>query len=116
MRHHKRGANSSGFCANFVETEQIVELKKKIFSFVIIRGSIPLSWKQTPSIDYKPPTTINEKKSTESSTNHFKYLINKYKNAILINLVDNKGSEKKLADQFEKNVKNFGSDNLKFFF
>lgn len=76
IRHHCRGSDSKGDVANFVETEQIVEIdgaedpvkrteveeeedekqkkkakqtkktKKRASSFVILRGSVPLEWSQ----------------------------------------------------------------------
>ena len=51
-----------GVVANFVETEQIVEITtpkaKYISAFVQIRGSIPLLWSQIPSVKYKPTTRL----------------------------------------------------------
>ena len=57
--------------ANFVETEQLLSLPPpheaagsgsgsgsgpRLFSYVQVRGSIPLMWTQLPNIKYKPPT------------------------------------------------------------
>eukprot|EP01052_Picozoa_sp_SAG31_P050687 SAG31_NODE_11683_length_1007_cov_0.939427_1_plen_148_part_10 len=58
-RYLKRGINNAGYAANDVETEQILQLEPgacaavpvgsgwRFSSFVHVRGSIPLFWKQT---------------------------------------------------------------------
>jgi len=46
VRFCRRGVDAEGNVANFVETEQIVQLSNIVSSFVCIRGSIPLFWKQ----------------------------------------------------------------------
>lgn len=88
VRHWRRGADAEGAVANFVETEQIVEVvrltraekpatsstasasngtaptrlsrdpKPSVASFVQVRGSIPLLWSQIPELKYKPPTKV----------------------------------------------------------
>lgn len=50
-RHWRRGADSSGDVANFVESEQILETGSgEVTSMVQLRGSIPLFWSQVLSI------------------------------------------------------------------
>ncbi len=46
VRFCRRGVDAEGNVANFVETEQIVQMANIVSSFVCIRGSIPLFWKQ----------------------------------------------------------------------
>ena len=49
-RYIKRGSDAEGHVANFVETEQILQDRCSFLSsFVQIRGSIPLLWKQPSS-------------------------------------------------------------------
>jgi phosphatidylinositol 4-phosphatase len=48
-----------GHVANFVETEQIVEYAGDRISFVQTRGSIPLYWRQTPNLKYKPSPQLD---------------------------------------------------------
>ena len=51
-----------GRVANFVETEQLIEIASPkgsvLSSFVQVRGSIPLMWSQIPNIKYKPTTRL----------------------------------------------------------
>jgi hypothetical protein len=43
-RFNARGLDDEGNVANFVESEQIVIYKNQIYSFVQVRGSVPLFW------------------------------------------------------------------------
>jgi hypothetical protein len=45
-RFNARGFDDDGNVANFVETEQIICYKHSIYSFVQIRGSVPIFWEQ----------------------------------------------------------------------
>lgn len=67
-RHHagtryiKRGIDSDGFVANYVEIEQIVvnyslsqDTRPMCSSFIQIRGSVPTYWMQRPSIAIPKP-------------------------------------------------------------
>ncbi|KAH9662391.1 phosphoinositide phosphatase SAC6 [Citrus sinensis] len=54
----RRGADSDGYVANFVETEQVVQMNGFMASFVQVRGSIPFLWEQTVDLTYKPKFEI----------------------------------------------------------
>ena len=59
MRFLVRGADLNGFCANYVETEQVIlsednEGGINLISYLQCRGSIPLSWKQEPDLQLNP--------------------------------------------------------------
>ena len=43
-RYNARGIDDTGSVANFVETEQIVQVENTVMSYVIIRGSVPFFW------------------------------------------------------------------------
>jgi hypothetical protein len=68
-RHHagtryiKRGINSDGFVANYVEIEQVVinhslsqDTRPVCSSFIQMRGSVPTYWMQKPSIAIPKPS------------------------------------------------------------
>ncbi len=67
-RFFSRGIDSNGNVSNYVETEQILIFNNeisnsnnpttKIFSYLQIRGSIPILWTQNPTLKYKPPVEI----------------------------------------------------------
>jgi hypothetical protein len=43
-RFHARGIDDSGNVANFVETEQIIVADNIVFSYTMVRGSVPVFW------------------------------------------------------------------------
>lgn len=58
-RYFVRGVDKEGNVANAVETEQIIFHNGSATSLVQVRGSIPLFWKQTPSLKYKPKLNLH---------------------------------------------------------
>ncbi|CAH1784736.1 unnamed protein product [Owenia fusiformis] len=61
-RYKRRGLDADGHCANYVETEQIVEFASHKVAFVQVRGSVPVYWSQTGS-KYRPPPKIDKGKA-----------------------------------------------------
>lgn len=112
-RHWRRGADSQGYVANFVESEQVVVLEDKqgnltTSSFVQVRGSIPLLWSQIPNIKYKPPTLIAPPSASHPAfDHHFKQLLETYQDVVAVNLVNQHGSEGILAKAFQDEAKRF---------
>ncbi|KAJ8912853.1 hypothetical protein NQ315_007985 [Exocentrus adspersus] len=102
----RRGVDREGNVANFVETEQIVEFQGDKASFVQVRGSIPLFWHQSPDLRYKPPPTLLEMDPQEqynACLRHVESLAELYGKQVIIDLIDQKGSEGALGKAF-KNV------------
>ncbi|XP_071138018.1 polyphosphoinositide phosphatase-like isoform X1 [Mytilus edulis] len=93
----KRGANSEGYVANEVETEQIVHDasitfldRTKLTSFVQMRGSVPLFWSQDVSTMVpKPAISLDQKDPyAKVSGHHFNQLLHRYGSPVIIlNLV-----------------------------
>ncbi|GAX76741.1 hypothetical protein CEUSTIGMA_g4188.t1 [Chlamydomonas eustigma] len=108
-RHWRRGADSEGRVANFVETEQLLQLEPKpgeeaptISSYVQIRGSIPLLWTEMPNLKYKPTKQIAiDELQLPAFKKHANSLKDQYKEAMAINLINQHGGEGKLAKAFQ---------------
>ena len=67
-RYHCRGIDFDGNVANFVETEQMIFTPSgRSASFLQIRGSIPLFWRQNVRIKYKPELEIVQDAPNESA-------------------------------------------------
>ena len=73
-----------GDVANFVETEQLLEVsgggqQSIASSLVIVRGSIPLLWSQIPNIKYKPTTLLAPAGDNDAPFDrHIRELVEKY--------------------------------------
>lgn len=57
-RYKRRGVDEDGYCANYVETEQVLSLRQHQISFTQVRGSVPIYWSQ-PGYKYRPPPRLD---------------------------------------------------------
>ncbi|KAJ8906456.1 hypothetical protein NDN08_002949 [Rhodosorus marinus] len=107
-RYLTRGADFHGEVANFAETEQIVwdpKQPEQFTSFRIIRGSIPIFWRQSNGIAKpEPELDLNTFSSRVAFTSHFKRLASTYGEVLAISLVNLHGSESRLAIGFEDHM------------
>ncbi|XP_077125536.1 phosphatidylinositol-3-phosphatase SAC1 isoform X4 [Ranitomeya variabilis] len=116
VRYYVRGIDSEGHAANFVETEQIVYCNGGKASFVQTRGSMPFFWSQRPNLKYKPKPQINNAVNhMDGFQRHFDSQIISYGKQVIINLVNQKGSEKPLEQTFSQMVDGFGNGMVSYF-
>ncbi|GLC45996.1 hypothetical protein PLESTM_001812500 [Pleodorina starrii] len=110
-RQWRRGCDSAGNVANFVETEEVVSLPGgDTASFVEVRGSIPLLWTQLPNIKYKPTTVIAAPgQSAPVFDAHVDALKGAYGEVVAINLINHKGTEGKLEVAFRAEASRYCS-------
>jgi len=110
-----RGADMEGNVANGVETEQIITFNDgTTSSFLQTRGSIPLVWRQVVNLSYEPAIEIDEQSSPGPLKLHFEEQYKLYNKQIILNLLKTKGSEGKLGQLYEQEVKNLNHDNIRF--
>ncbi|KAM3502186.1 hypothetical protein MY10362_005032 [Beauveria mimosiformis] len=110
LRYLRRGIDENGFTANMVETEQILsrsswDSSSPIYSFLQIRGSIPLFWTQT-AYALKPVPVLQHSpdENYKALRTHFEGLARNYGLIQIVNLVEKQGVEKSIGSAFEKNV------------
>lgn len=105
-RYITRGADALGDVANFVETEQVVwsaHFPEAYSSFVIIRGSVPVFWRQNNGIARPSPELDGTLlASRQAFLTHFKRIVRSYGAVTAVSLVDMRGSEAVLAEAFER--------------
>uniref|UniRef100_A0A8C0KLP7 Phosphatidylinositol-3-phosphatase SAC1 n=1 Tax=Canis lupus dingo TaxID=286419 RepID=A0A8C0KLP7_CANLU len=115
VRYYVRGIDSEGHAANFVETEQIVHYNGSRASFVQTRGSIPVFWSQRPNLKYKPQPLINKVANhMDGFQRHFDSQVIIYGKQVIINLVNQKGSEKPLEQAFATMVSSLASGMIRY--
>uniref|UniRef100_A0A914LXL3 Phosphatidylinositol-3-phosphatase SAC1 n=1 Tax=Meloidogyne incognita TaxID=6306 RepID=A0A914LXL3_MELIC len=143
VRFHTRGADSEGNCANFVETEQLVEFdvggkssnsssnnkkvvtSRHIASFIQIRGSIPIYWTQKPNLKWQPTPSL--KSSADEQFNCFKQHLNNLldcygrdaltgnpRKILLLSLLNQYGREKNVGSQFRSVVEKIRIPSVKY--
>ncbi|KAM7382348.1 hypothetical protein PAMP_002081 [Pampus punctatissimus] len=109
------GIDSEGHAANYVETEQIVQYNSAKASFVQTRGSIPFYWSQRPNLKYKPKPQISKTVNhLDGFQRHFDSQIILYGRQVILNLINQKGSEKPLELAFDKMVTSLKNGMIKY--
>ncbi|CAN6597066.1 hypothetical protein TRVA0_001S03730 [Trichomonascus vanleenenianus] len=103
VRYLRRGVDANGYCANFVETEQVVELPGQELSFLILRGSMPVFFKQSPySLQPQPRVVRTEEDSFKALDKHFKSLKRNYDAVLPVSLVSlPPGKESQVGELYE---------------
>ncbi|KAL2083635.1 hypothetical protein ACEWY4_021408 [Coilia grayii] len=115
MRYKRRGVDTDGHVANYVETEQLIHVHSHTLSFVQTRGSVPIFWSQS-GYRYNPRPRLekDEKETIPYFAAHFEQQLSTYKKLVMINLVDQSGREKMIGDAFLKQVLLYNNSNLTY--
>ncbi|KAF7686351.1 phosphatidylinositol-3-phosphatase SAC1-A [Silurus meridionalis] len=115
VRYYVRGIDSEGHAANFVETEQLVQYNNSRASFVQTRGSMPFFWSQRPNLKYKPkPQISSTSHHLDGFQRHFDSQVLIYGKQVILNLVNQKGSELPLEQAFAKLANNMDNGSIKY--
>ncbi|XP_026144845.1 phosphatidylinositol-3-phosphatase SAC1-A [Carassius auratus] len=115
VRYYVRGIDSEGHAANFVETEQIVQYSNARASFVQTRGSMPFFWSQRPNLKYKPkPQISTDLNHMDGFRRHFESQVLIYGKQVILNLVNQKGSELPLEQAFARMVNGMENGLIKY--
>jgi hypothetical protein len=132
-RYFSRGIDEDGHVSNFNETEQIIILNDstgglgglaggagmqngkiggsggkevQIMSYVQTRGSVPVYWAEVNTLKYTPKLQIRGVETAVSAARaHFSEQILLYGDNYLVNLVNQKGREKRVKDAYEQMVR-----------
>lgn len=104
-RFNSRGIDDDGNVANFVETEVVLWLPPGVtFSYVQVRGSIPIFWEQTPGFlpgQQKIEITRSLEATQHAFDRHFEFLENEYGAVHVVNLLSElKPGEAELSGRF----------------
>ncbi|XP_038882829.1 phosphoinositide phosphatase SAC7 [Benincasa hispida] len=111
----RRGADSDGYVANFVESEQIIQLHGFTASFIQVRGSIPLLWEQIVDLTYKPKfELVKLEESPRVADRHFLDLRKKYGAVLAVDLVNGHGAEGRLSEKFANAMQHVTGDDVRY--
>lgn len=119
LRYQRRGINEEGQVANFVETEQILFVKRfgqtNVLSFIQFRGSIPLYWNQSP-FNLKPPPVLerNENENKKACLKHFEKQLEVYGKVTCINLAEQHGKEGQITQAYKQRVEDLNNENVHY--
>ncbi|RUS70045.1 hypothetical protein EGW08_022194 [Elysia chlorotica] len=113
-RFNVRGVDMQGHVANFVETEQILQYDDYICSFVQTRGSIPIFWKQKANLKRLPNPIVLDTDHLSGFQKHFDHQIYTYGNQVIVNLINQDGSEQCLANTLSQVVTSAQNKNIRY--
>ncbi|EPS31303.1 hypothetical protein PDE_06258 [Penicillium oxalicum 114-2] len=108
-RFNSRGIDDDGNVANYVETEVILWLSPGIcFSYVQIRGSVPIFWEQTPGLipgQQKIEVTRSFEATQHAFNQHFENLELEYGAVHVVNLLSElKSGEADLSAKYREHI------------
>ncbi|KAK3113471.1 Inositol-1,4,5-trisphosphate 5-phosphatase 1 [Teratosphaeriaceae sp. CCFEE 6253] len=107
-RFNARGVDDDGNVANFVETETIFCTDNICFSYVQVRGSVPLFWEQASGLPGQQKITITRSfEATKPAFNkHFEALGRAYGDIFVVNLLsEEKSSELQITRQYAQHIR-----------
>lgn len=105
-RFNRRGIDTEGDVANFVETEQILMHDDgRVSSSVQVRGSIPVYWSQDPTMKYTPKCRLNPDFTVDQASlacrTHMQALNDRYHGSVTaVNLIDTKKDQLMLGEAY----------------
>lgn len=121
LRYQRRGIDDEAHVANFVETETVTRLDREnitnIFSYVQIRGSIPLFWTQSgagikPAPQLSPGTTHQQ--NSKALSRHFKRTLPTYGPHTIVNLAEKHGKEGVITNAYRECVEEAQLTDVKY--
>jgi hypothetical protein len=109
LRYLRRGVDDNGNVANSVETEQLISDSEwnRVFSYLQIRGSIPLYFQQSPyALKPKPILLRTEAANAAAFSEHFKAATDRYGKVHAVSLVEKHGNEAIIGDKYQAAMQN----------
>ncbi|OCH92145.1 hypothetical protein OBBRIDRAFT_824865 [Obba rivulosa] len=104
-RFNTRGVDDDGNCANFVETETLFSTEQNCFSYVQVRGSVPLFWEQQGLQTFGQRIQITRPQASQPAFDrHFMHLIEEYGSVHAINLLGSKENEATLTNAYARHM------------
>ncbi|KAI9466155.1 SacI homology domain-containing protein [Lactarius psammicola] len=121
LRYQRRGVDDEAHVANFVETETVTRLDREnttnIFSYIQIRGSIPLFWTQSgaglkPAPQLSPGATRQQ--NLKALSRHFKRTLPTYGPHTIVNLAEKHGREGVITNAYREYVEEARLSDVKY--
>ncbi|XP_067657111.1 phosphatidylinositide phosphatase SAC2-like isoform X2 [Haliotis asinina] len=114
-RSRRRGIDKTGACANYVETEQIIEFSPHLVSFVQVRGSIPVFWSQS-GFKYRPPPRLDkgDEETHGAFLTHFEEQLAVYSKLVIISLAELAGKETVIGDKYLSHILEYNSPDIAY--
>lgn len=105
-RYNMRGIDDDGHTANFVETETMLMVDKLTFSYVQLRGSVPIFWEQQglQALSAKIQVTRTGAASLPAFQQHMDDLLTEYQSVCVLDLLGTREAERALSDAYKTHL------------
>ncbi|KAI0032266.1 SacI homology domain-containing protein [Vararia minispora EC-137] len=121
LRYQRRGVDDDAHVANFVETETITRTEREglvnIFSYVQIRGSIPLFWTQS-GYGLKPAPQLSPSQTRAQNLaalkRHFGHIVPVYGPSTIVNLAEQHGKESQITNAYREYIEEANPPDVKY--
>ncbi|KAL5511494.1 hypothetical protein ACEPAH_4711 [Sanghuangporus vaninii] len=121
LRYQRRGVDDDANVANFVETESVTRVEREgrinVFSYIQIRGSIPLFWTQS-GYSLKPPPVLSPERTHDQNLGalrrHFSKTISRYGPHTIVNLAEQQGKEAAITRAYRECVGELHSKDVRY--
>ncbi|ESK89839.1 hypothetical protein Moror_824 [Moniliophthora roreri MCA 2997] len=121
LRYQRRGVDDDAHVANFVESETIMRVKREgilnVFSYVQIRGSIPLFWTQA-GYGLKPPPVLSTERThqqhLDAMKRHFQRTLPWYGPHTVVNLAEHHGKEGAITQAYREFMKELNNSDAQY--
>ncbi|CAG8435658.1 8673_t:CDS:10 [Funneliformis mosseae] len=113
-RYNTRGIDDDGKVANFVETETILQMPTTCFSYVQIRGSVPVFWEQQglQVMSHKIQISRGPAATQPAVERHFNELQSRYGDVDVINLLGIKEGESVLSKEYKERIDSLNGNGI----
>ncbi|KAF0414452.1 DNase I-like protein [Gigaspora margarita] len=113
-RFNIRGIDDDGNVANFVETETILKLPEACFSYIQIRGSVPVFWEQPglQVMSHKIQISRGPAATQPAVERHFNELQSRYGDIQILNLLGTKEGEYILSKEYQDRIIDLNGNGL----
>lgn len=107
-RFNARGIDDQGNSANFAETETVLAYGDELFSYVQLRGSVPIFWEQQglQALNARIQITRTGAASQPAFDQHMEQLLNEYGRVFVLDLLGTRDAEVALSQAYVQHIEN----------
>lgn len=101
-RYNSRGSDNMGNVANYVQSEQLMFVNDKLFTFFQIRGSLPFYWEQKEGL-INPKAEIHQRReiNEEAVSKHIAAVLGaRFDNVVFLNLLQRSRSDEEQLTKY----------------
>ncbi|WFD20468.1 phosphoinositide 5-phosphatase [Malassezia caprae] len=115
-RYNMRGIDDDGHAAHFVETETMLQVGDLSYSYVQLRGSVPVFWEQQglQALSAKIQITRTGAASMPAFRKHMDDLLDEYQRVCALDLLGTRDAEVALSDAYRTHLRELNAADVSY--